>query len=576
MNKKKVDYILKGVAAAGLAVSGVGIAADVDVVYASTLPSDSVSESQKVASDSISYSETEASLSESNSTSTSEGTSLSESTYGSTAQVAEESTTDEYLENLLVKIKAQQKVVDELRENIAQHGNRLNISYKGKSYYREADKLANYLIQYAFYQEKGVQEILHSKWTSNVHRDNFVKVTYIDQDGNTRVAFFDYVNADAEDNRLDSETIADYNNAINTDHIMILLKTPQYTNENGQTLDVEYFENGNKYYLDNVQIDAENVTWNSEEGSYTVTIDGKESKFTEAHKFVPRRETELESLKMSKKGDYFFSEKDFDEKKDDYQSESESVSESVSESISDSESVSESDTTSESVSESISDSESVSTSTSESDTTSESVSESVSDSESVSTSTSESDTTSESVSESDTTSESVSESDTTSESVSESDTTSESVSESDTTSESTSESDTTSESVSESDTTSESASESGSTPTSESSSETTSTTPSTSETPSTDIPDNDVPTTDIPDEDTPTTDLPDEDVPLAVEEDDTEEEDDATDLLDEDVPLSDNPETGDVLPITWIGTAATATAGLLATGKKKSKDDSEK
>ena len=55
------------------------------------------------------------------------------------------------------------------------------------------------------------------------------------------------------------------------------------------------------------------------------------------------------------------------------------------------------------------------------------------------------------------------------------------------------------------------------------------------------------------------------------------DEDDLTDIADEDVPLSDNPETGDAMTLTWMGTAAAAAAGLFGAGKgKKKKDDDQK
>ena len=69
-----------------------------------------------------------------------------------------------------------------------------------------------------------------------------------------------------------------------------------------------------------------------------------------------------------------------------------------------------------------------------------------------------------------------------------------------------------------------------------------------------------------------TTDILDEDVPLAVVD-----EDELADIADEDVPLSDNPKTGDAMTATWIGTAATAVAGLFGAGRsKKKKDDDQK
>lgn len=101
------------------------------------------------------------------------------------------------------------------------------------------------------------------------------------------------------------------------------------------------------------------------------------------------------------------------------------------------------------------------------------------------------------------------------------------------------------------------------------------------EIPETEIEDEDVPLADVPDvadEDIDTdddleedldedvTDLEDEDVPLAVLD-----LDEPVDIPDADVPLSDNPETGDALTATWIGTAAASVAGLFGASRKKRK-----
>lgn len=101
------------------------------------------------------------------------------------------------------------------------------------------------------------------------------------------------------------------------------------------------------------------------------------------------------------------------------------------------------------------------------------------------------------------------------------------------------------------------------------------------ETTETEIEDEDVPLADVPDvadEDIDTdddleedldedvTDLEDEDVPLAVLD-----LDEPVDIPDADVPLSDNPETGDALTATWIGTAAASVAGLFGASRKKRK-----
>lgn len=82
-------------------------------------------------------------------------------------------------------------------------------------------------------------------------------------------------------------------------------------------------------------------------------------------------------------------------------------------------------------------------------------------------------------------------------------------------------------------------------------------------------PTEETPIEEIPEEDLNT--IEDEEVPLAVQE----VEENVT-IPEEDVPLSDNPETGDVLPVGWIASAATAVSGLVASLKGKKKDDSQK
>ena len=103
-----------------------------------------------------------------------------------------------------------------------------------------------------------------------------------------------------------------------------------------------------------------------------------------------------------------------------------------------------------------------------------------------------------------------------------------------------------------------------------------------SETQETEIADEDVPLSDVADvidedtdlddeqdadeQDEDLTDLEDEEVPLAVLD-----LDEPVDIPDEDVPLSENPETGDAMTATWLGTAAASVAGLFGASRKKRK-----
>ena len=255
-------------------------------------------------------------------------------------------------------------------------------------------------------------------------------------------------------------------------------------------------------------------------------------------------------------------------------SEAKSTSESTSTSASNSASEAKSNSESTSVSASESLSEANSLSTSNSISASNSASEAKSLSESTSTSVAESQSASTSLAESQSTSTSVAESQSTSTSVAESQSTSTSAS----TSTSTSESESASISASQSTSTSNNQ-PAGGNGGNGSATENNPVAPSESED-TTNIVDEDVPLTDgtdlIDDTDdadtSDTTDILDEDVPLAVVD-----EDELADIADEDVPLSDNPKTGDAMTATWIGTAATAVAGLFGAGRsKKKKDDNQK
>ena len=86
-----------------------------------------------------------------------------------------------------------------------------------------------------------------------------------------------------------------------------------------------------------------------------------------------------------------------------------------------------------------------------------------------------------------------------------------------------------------------------------------------------------MPLVDIPDDNVPLVELPEEPVPLTVAEPEKPVElpDDLVELPDDPVPLVDsNPETGDTMTLTWMGTAVASLTGLFGAGKhKKKKDD---
>lgn len=287
MNKKKVDSILKGVAATGVALGGATVVQNADVVYAaemqnvgqqektqvlgsesesaSTKASESAStsvatsvsqrtslseealksmsavnseivsqmgstrESLSTENSEISRQSLSASLSTADSASKSESMSISLST--STSEKMEEvnsaydSTSaafkdyeNSYLENLIKQIKEAQKVVADNKKD-AELNHRNDLSKSG--YYRAADKLANLLIQYKFYQEDNVKEIKFSDWNSNSKENNYVVVKYIDKNGKEQYAYFDYITVNKSDIRVEK------NKANQVDHIYVLQKTPK-------------------------------------------------------------------------------------------------------------------------------------------------------------------------------------------------------------------------------------------------------------------------------------------------------------------------------------------------------------
>ncbi|MBQ9700572.1 MAG: hypothetical protein IJV71_08135, partial [Lachnospiraceae bacterium] len=403
-----------------------------------------------------------------------------------------------------MQIKAAQQEVEIAKANTTDG----KADHNGEgSYYATADKLANLLIQYKFYQEGYVGEIKYSEWDSNSWATNHVKVTYTNTTtGEEEIAYFDYVTADANDNWL-SQSNGDNDNVNLIDHIIVVKKTPEFVYQKNflskNTLTITETQDGQLIYkINGSTVDSSSVT-------RKVDSNGDEYYMYKNKKYTLTGFTGANDGK----GINFFSELDFKKGSDAYSkkradlteaemkyssaiSELASMSEStVVASVSNSNSVASSMANSASISNSASESASDSTyastvnseknseASSESTSTSASayaslyasLSNSLSGSQSESTSVVESQSTSTSVVESQSTSTSVAESQSTSTSVAESQSTSTSVAESQSTSTSVAESQSTSTSVAESQSTSTSVAESQSTSTSVAESQSTST-----------------------------------------------------------------------------------------------------
>ena len=91
----------------------------------------------------------------------SESLSVAESVYNSTSNDFHENKhEDEYLESLRVKINAQQKKVNNILESARKTSTTYDLHKCG--FFTEANKLADLIIQYRFYQNDGVKTITHS------------------------------------------------------------------------------------------------------------------------------------------------------------------------------------------------------------------------------------------------------------------------------------------------------------------------------------------------------------------------------------------------------------------------------
>ncbi|MDC7278710.1 hypothetical protein NXH64_04250, partial [Butyrivibrio fibrisolvens] len=244
------------------------------------------SENESLASTSVSDSERLASESTSLSTAMSEA----EATFDSAStSFSEAGLQDEYLENLIKEIEEAQAELKAAQADALAHGERLNHTGASNNYYGYGDKLANLLIQYSFYQEGYVGEILYSDWDSSNYNTNSVKVTYIDAAGETKYAYFDYVTVDQNGDALIPGMTTGWgqnDNANIVSGIMVVKKTAQYTDAAGNVLtwkyETEFSADGTpqtvcKYYVNGYQLqDVVKVNLN-DDNTFTLSWNSEES-----------------------------------------------------------------------------------------------------------------------------------------------------------------------------------------------------------------------------------------------------------------------------------------------------------
>ena len=247
-------------------------AEDSSIDSTSTSAEDSLtSEEDDIASTSAKASEEAASESASLSTAMSEAEAAYDSASTSFSEAGLE---DEYLEDLIRQIEEAKEALEAAQAEAIANGQNLNHDSNSNNYYGYGDTLANLLIQYAFYQEGYVGEILYSEWDSSNYNTNSVKVTYVDASGETKYAYFDYVTVDSDGNALvsgfyDSPSYgSQHDNPNVVAGIMVVKKTVQYTDGNGNILTWDYTtetaEDGTEtsvchYYVNGAEV-ADNVT----------------------------------------------------------------------------------------------------------------------------------------------------------------------------------------------------------------------------------------------------------------------------------------------------------------------------
>ncbi len=259
-------------------------AEDSEISSISTSAQESLtSENEQIASTSVSNSEELAVESQSLSTAVSEADAAFESASTSFSEAGKE---DEYLENLIKEIEKAQVELKEAQEVAKESGQNFNHDSKSNNYYGYGDKLANLLIQYSFYQEGYVGDIVYSEWDSSNYNTNSVKVTYVDATGATKYAYFDYVTVDKDGNALVSgfydspQRGKEHDNPNVVGGIMVVKKTTEYKDAYGRTLTWDYSTetdaNGVEktvchYYVDGKEIAPEVDVTINEDDTFTLS-----------------------------------------------------------------------------------------------------------------------------------------------------------------------------------------------------------------------------------------------------------------------------------------------------------------
>ncbi|MDY4682651.1 MAG: hypothetical protein SPC23_11540, partial [Lachnospiraceae bacterium] len=113
-------------------------------------------------------------------------------------QFSQSNLEDQYLEDLIAKIEKARAELKELQQGFITRGE----SYVWGDYWKKGNELANYLVEYRFYQESQVTSISEGRWEQNSGAGNYVKVTYVGKDQQTHTAYFDYITVDKNGNPL--------------------------------------------------------------------------------------------------------------------------------------------------------------------------------------------------------------------------------------------------------------------------------------------------------------------------------------------------------------------------------------
>ena len=198
-----------------------------------------------------------------------------------------------FLETLYGKINDQMKEV----KNAYNYAYNNNKSLWDAGFYSKADILTNLFAQYFIYQQEGVKDVTSSDWSNENKENNFVKTKYIDSNGQTQIAYFDYVIANTNGQRVDNKDDFGPNKTWNwgwkgswkSDYsynkitIQVLKKSPIYTDGNGTNSSTFYYADhyvkneNNKvvqqrtYYLNGLKTSQDTIIKYLGDNKYEVT-----------------------------------------------------------------------------------------------------------------------------------------------------------------------------------------------------------------------------------------------------------------------------------------------------------------